>query len=219
MSGPKSVTANFASANKILNAPTLVEPSNNATGQPASVTLKWQDTNSSPQELKYKVRIKKAGGLYSNITLAANTIQYIKSGLTLSKVYYWNVQAVGNGTTTKTSAWANGGVDFKFTVAPPVTLNVPTLVAPTNNATGQPKTLTLQWLDTNSSPQEVSYKIRIKPAGGAYTNYTVAVNTVSFLKSGLAGNKVYYWSVQAKGNGISIKDSVFPADWRFTTIQ
>jgi phenylacetate-coenzyme A ligase PaaK-like adenylate-forming protein len=113
MTGPMSITGNFASGSKLL-APVLVQPSNGATGQPTSVTLTWQDKNSSPQELHYKVRIKPAGGAYKNYTLAANTTSYITATILASKTYYWNVQALGNGTTIKTSAWANGGVDFKF---------------------------------------------------------------------------------------------------------
>jgi len=113
MNGPMSITGNFASGSKLL-APVLVQPSNGATGQPTSVTLTWKDTNSSPQELHYKVRIKPTGGAYKNYTLAANTTSYITATLLANKTYYWNVQALGNGTTIKTSAWANGGVDFKF---------------------------------------------------------------------------------------------------------
>jgi uncharacterized repeat protein (TIGR02543 family) len=218
LSGPKSVTANFVMG-KTLLAPILTTPGNSSIGQPATITLSWQDTNSSPQEMKYKVRVKLAGGAYQYFNLAANATSFAKSGLTPGKLYYWNVQALGTGTTTNNSQWANGGVDFKFTVQPPVTLNVPTLTAPATGATGQPTSLTLQWLDTNNSPQESSYRIRIKPAGGTYASYTVAADTVSFLKSGLARNKVYYWSVQAKGNGTTIKDSAFSADWKFTTAK
>jgi len=87
---------------------------------------------------------------------------------------------------------------------------MPTLADPRNYATGQPTTVTLNWVDTNT--QELSYRIRIKPAGGAYAYITVAANTVSHIKSGLALNKTYYWSVQAKGNGTSIKDSAFPCE-------
>jgi uncharacterized repeat protein (TIGR01451 family) len=206
-------------AQKLLLAPILLTPANNAAGQPTSVTLKWQDTNENPEEVKYKVRIKKQGGAYANYTVNKDVVQYIKSGLTLGKVYYWNVQAVGNGTSSKTSAWANGGVDFQFTVVPPVTLIAPTLVAPGNEASNIPLSIQLQWQDANSSPNEVKYKVRFKVAGGAYSNYTLAANTTTYTKSGLAKNKTYYWSVQAIGNGTSIKNSVWPADRTFTTIK
>jgi uncharacterized repeat protein (TIGR02543 family) len=214
MNGPKNVTANFSSG-KALLAPILALPCNGVTGQPFTVTLTWQDPNSSPQELKYKVRIKKAGGAYQNYTLAANTTSFVKSGLAPGKTYYWNVEALGNGTSIKNSPWANGGVDFKFTTMPPVTLTMPTLLGPANGSTGQPTTITLSWADTNT--QELAYKVRIKKAGGTYAFIKVAANTVSLLRSGLARNKTYYWSVQALGKGTSIKNSAWPADWKFTT--
>jgi uncharacterized repeat protein (TIGR03803 family) len=203
----------------VLFSPSLQEPPNNATGQPATVTFKWKDTNSIAQEKNYKIRLKKAGGAYANYTVAANSTSFTKSGLTPGGTYYWNVQAVGNGTSTRTSAWANGGVDFKFTVAPPVTLNAPVLVNPADSAIDQPLSLPLEWQDTNSSPQELNYKVRIKPAGGTYSIVTLAPGSIAYTKSGLAKNKTYYWSVQAVGNGTSLLNSVWPADFRFTTIK
>ncbi len=212
-----SATSNINTAQtKNLLPPILLEPAYDVTGLPTTVTLQWQDTNNTPQEVKYKVRIKKAGGSYVNYTLAANTVQYIKTGLALGKVYYWNVQAVGNGTTSKTSAWGDNGIDYKFTVAPPVTLKAPTLTSPANGATGQPTSVSLQWTDTNSSPDELHYKVRFKVAGGLYTTVTLDPGTTSLLKTGLKSGKTYCWSVQAIGNGTSIKNSVWPADFKFT---
>ncbi len=217
-SGNDSATSTITTAStKNLLPPILSTPASGTTGVASPVSLKWMDTNNSPQEIKYKVRLKKAGGAYVNYTLAAGTVQYIKSGLALGKVYYWNVQAVGNGTTIRTSAWANGGVDFKFTVAPPVTLTAPTLIDPANGATGQPLSLTLQWTDPNSSPNELHYKVRFKLAGGLYAVTTLGPDVTSLLKTGLKAGKTYYWSVMALGNGTSVKNSVWPADSRFTT--
>jgi len=98
-----------------LNAPTLTSPANGATGQTLSVTLKWQDTNSNPQEKGYQIRIKPAGGTYQNFTRARDATSYLKSGLAKGKTYSWNVRAKGNGTSTKDSSWANAGTDWKFT--------------------------------------------------------------------------------------------------------
>jgi hypothetical protein len=39
------------------------------------------------------------------------------------------------------------------------------------------------------------------------------------VKSGLAKGKTYCWSVQAVGNGTSIKNSAWPADRKFATIK
>ncbi len=50
----------------------------------------------------------------------------------------------------------------------------------------------------------------LKAAGGAYQNYTVAANSISFIKSGLALNKTYCWNVMAVGNGTTIKNRLGP---------
>jgi hypothetical protein len=117
------IVANYASLyaawKYFLRPPTLNAPANGAVGQPTTVTLSWRDTNdpSGPQELKYRIRIKPAGGAYAVINVAANSVIYVKSGLARNKTYFWNVQAVGNGTTVLNSDWANVGVDWKFTTA------------------------------------------------------------------------------------------------------
>ena len=196
--------------------PVLLTPASSATNQPSAMTFKWADTNGNPQEVKYKLRLKKQGGSYVNTTLAQNTTQYTKSGLAAGKVYSWNVMAVGNGTSIKNSAWANGGIDYSFTVAPPVTLTAPTLNSPANGATGQPLSVTLKWSDPNTA--ELHYKVRFKIAGGAYTITTLGPGVTELVKSGLKSGKTYYWSVMALGNGTSIKNSVWPADSHFSTI-
>jgi hypothetical protein len=114
------IVANYATTSAgqkyLLFPPQLVSPSNGATGLSTSVIIAWQDTNSNPQEVKYKLRIKIVGGTYSVVTLPQNATAYLKSGLKPGKTYQWNVMAVGNGTKILNSTWANGGVDFRFTV-------------------------------------------------------------------------------------------------------
>ena len=200
---------------KQLVPPILADPASGQTDLTSPVKMRWEDTNGNPQEVKYKLRLKKQGGSYVNTTLPQNSYQFSKSGLALGKTYYWNVQAVGNGTSSTTSAWANGGVDFSFTMAPPVTLIAPTLTQPANNAAGQPSTVTLKWTDPNSN--ELHYKVRFKVAGGAYTVTTLGPDFTGLVKTGLKAGKTYYWSVMAVGNGTTIKSSAWPADFKFTT--
>ena len=200
-----------------LLVPVLLSPAAGSTGAPTSVSLKWRDTNSSPDEMKYRVRIKKAGGAYASILVPADTPILTRPGLTPGKTYFWNVMAVGNGTSIKNSPWANGGVDWSFTVAPSATLNPPTLLAPTNGAAGLPSSLTLQWLDTNSDPDERYYQLRIKPEGGTYKTMTLAPGTIAVYQAGLKPGTAYSWSVRAVGNGVSTKTSTWPADFKFTT--
>jgi uncharacterized repeat protein (TIGR02543 family) len=110
MNGNKSVTANFA---KVLNTPNLVYPANEAHNQPANLSLTWTDTNSSPQENGYKVRIRPLGGSYTEYSATQDDTSYPLSGLIAGVTYYWSVKAVGNGTSTLDSAYP---ADRSFTV-------------------------------------------------------------------------------------------------------
>ena len=95
-------------------------------------------------------------------------------------------------------------------------LNPPNLSSPSNGAANQATSVTFQWADTNTSPNESGCKLRIKPAGGSYTEYTLAADATSYPLSGLSYGTTYLWSVQAVGNG-SVTDSTWPADWTFST--
>jgi hypothetical protein len=204
----------------VLFAPVLSSPASGSVNQPTSLTLRWIDTNSNPQETKYQIRIKPAGGAYSNFAAAKDATSYLLKGRSPNKTYSWNVKAVGNGTTVGDSPWANGGVDWTFTTAAPVKLNAPVLVSPANGATDQPLSVTLRWTDTNSSPQEVGYQVRFKPAGGAYKTYNVGQNVAQLVRSGLLKNKVYSWNVRATGDGKGLLTSAWAnggVDWKFTT--
>jgi len=116
VNGTKSITGHFVPG-KTLLPPILVGPSNGAIVPPLSNTLTWVDTNSSPQELHYKVRIKRASGAYKYYVLDANTTSEIISGLMSGKTYWGKVKALGIVTKVLNSPWANKGVDFKFKVA------------------------------------------------------------------------------------------------------
>ena len=219
--GSWSGTWSFTTVGQRLSAPTLSSPSNGASEQPYSLSLQWVDTNSAPQEQGYRVRMKPEGGSYSTNSVGQNVTSYAVSGLLPYTKYYWNVQAVGNGTSTLDSLWANGEVDWTFTTVGQ-RLSAPTLSSPSNGASEQPYSLSLQWVDTNSAPQEQGYRVRIKPEGESYSNYTTGQNATSYPVSGLLLYTKYYWNVQAVGNGSSTLDSDWAnggTDWSFTTIH
>ena len=96
--------------------PKLSSPANGATNIPRTATLYWEDTNTEPQELKYQIRIKPAGGTYTIYSVTANSTAFIKSGLVRGQTYYWNARAIGNGKDLANSTWANNGANWKFTV-------------------------------------------------------------------------------------------------------
>ena len=113
------------------------------------------------------------------------------------------------------------GIDIAFTtLTAPGTLKAPVLLTPSNGATGQPTVINLTWRDTNVSPAEAGYKIRIKPSGGTYTNYTVGQNIESYKLSRLLTKTQYFWNVKALGNNDGIADSPWSnsgKDRTFTT--
>jgi hypothetical protein len=136
-----------------LNSPTLAAPSDGASGQATTVNLQWKDTNSAPEDQGYRVRIRPSGGSYSNYSTAPNAISYPLSGLSSNTTYYWNVQAVGNGTSTLDSAWANSGNDWTFTTVCP-TLGAPSLISPSGSEVSM--TPALDWGDvTGASTYDV----------------------------------------------------------------
>ncbi|MBM3312482.1 MAG: VCBS repeat-containing protein, partial [Candidatus Aminicenantes bacterium] len=116
----------------------MVSPANGVSGQTPPVNLQWQDTNTSPQESGYNVRIRPSGGAYSYYSAAANVTFYAPPGLLAGRTYSWNVQAVGNGTITNDSAWANGGADWAFTTAAGETISTPN--GPSGPTTGSKHT-------------------------------------------------------------------------------
>lgn len=205
-----------------LNPPALSSPSDGEINQPTDATLHWIDTNASPQETGYRVRIRSSGGSYSYFEVAQDSTSYAPA-LTYGTTYYWNVQAMGNGGSTSDSGWANSGIDWSFVTSDDATivLNAPILIAPADGASNQPISVALQWSDTNSSPQESGYRVRIKPSGGNYSNYTTAQDGTLYTAA-LLPETTYYWNVQAMGDGVSTSDSAWAnagTDWSLTTMS
>jgi hypothetical protein len=104
-----------ATASETLKAPVLKTPSNGATGQRTAITLSWRDTNVSPKEAGYRIRIKPNGGTYAYHTVGRNIGSIKISGLLTKKQYFWNVKALGDNDGIADSPWSNSGKDNVFT--------------------------------------------------------------------------------------------------------
>jgi hypothetical protein len=76
--------------------------------------LRWQDTNSDPQEVRYDIRIKPKGGRYVIHPSGPNAVEYMAGNLKNNTIYHWNIRAKGDRKTTLNSAWANSGKDGIF---------------------------------------------------------------------------------------------------------
>jgi hypothetical protein len=128
--------------------------------------------------------------------------------------YVSSLTGLNQNTTYHVRAYATNSVgtgygsDIAFTtLTAPGTLEAPVLLTPNDGATGQPTDITLSWRDTNVSPAEAGYRIRIKPYGGTYTHYNVGQNIESKTISGLLTKTQYLWNVRAEGDNDGIADS------------
>jgi hypothetical protein len=174
-------------------------------GASGEVVLTWTDTNSSPNEVGYKIYWNAINDFASAgvvTTTAANVTTYTKTGLGSGTWYFW-IKAVGDGTTTTDSDTTSAS----STAGTGTALNAPTGVT---LGTATSSTQPLTWTDTNSSPNENGYKVYYNTAnnfGTASLATTTAANATSYTVTGLTASTTYYYWVVAAGNGTTTSDS------------
>lgn len=124
-------------------------------------------------------------------------------------VYYWRVNASNSG---GTGPWSTTWNFRTVPSAPPP----PTLVSPSNGATGISLTPTLQWSD---SPGATSYQVQVATNtnfNSPVVDHTTGVSEYEIPPGRLIGNTVYYWRVRAHNEG---GYSDWSAVWHFQTLQ
>ncbi|MCD4657980.1 MAG: fibronectin type III domain-containing protein [Planctomycetes bacterium] len=187
----------------------LTSPPNNATAQPTTITFQWQQPLGSPT--KYQLQVSTNNGfsstLYDNNNIASTSIQL--SGFSYSTTYYWRVRAANF------LAWGAWSVIWNLeTIIPPGQV---TLSSPSNNATAQPLTITLQWQQPSTGTSPFNYHLQVSTNSGfsttVYDNNNIA--TTSIQLSVFSYSTTYYWRIRANNAaGWGIYSSV----WQFTTI-
>jgi hypothetical protein len=218
------VTAEAKETSMALTGFVKVSPANNATGQPVSLTLRWNGAPSNPYGFGkyYKYCYYTSGGI-CEFNGGLYTTQYNISGLAKGTTYYWQIQVVycKNATCTlKEKHEADNGQVWSFKTGgtqPPGSF---AKLAPINNAID----ITSRTLSWNSSPGATSYQYCISPnindnncvflGGwkdvGNVTSYTLP-NDPKFIW----GN-TYYWQIRASnGGGTTLADAGIW--WTFTT--
>ena len=179
-------------------------PSNGATGQSATPTLKW---GASAGTTRYEYCYGKTKPC-SNWTTNGTATSKVLSNLAANTTYYWNVRAVNaNGTT-----YANASTtDWSFKTGPNPGAFVKS--APSNGATGQLATPTLKW---GASSGATSYQYCYSKTNPC-TAWLSAGKSTSKALSGLTANTTYYWNVRAvNANGTTYSNGS-TADWHFKT--
>jgi hypothetical protein len=186
-------------------APVLVLPANDATGVPTSLTLCW---NTVSQASTYRAQIA-SDSLFSSILKDSTDISDTLLSLTSlanNITYYWRVLAQNaGGSSDWSSVWS-----FTTMIAAPV---APVLVAPSDDATGVPISLSLYW---NTVNQATTYQAQIA-SDSLFTDILkdsagIADTTLSL--TNLANDAQCYWRVLAQNAGGASDWSVV---WSFTT--
>jgi len=186
-------------------APTLLSPANGTIELSFSPTLSW---NTSPSATSYTLQLSTNSSFTSyvyNQTNLINNSQQI-SGLLPFTEYFWKVSAANSfGTSAFSTVWS-----FTATGIAPL---APTLLLPSDGATNQSLTPTLNW---NASIDATSYTLQVSTSS-SFTSYVFNQNylpSTAQQLSGLTPFTNYYWHVSATN---SYGTSTYSNIWSFTT--
>jgi|GEM_PF-6252635 len=206
---PWSSVWSFTTTMPQLPAPSLVSPPNDTTTLPTNITFAWNAVQNADH---YHIQIATTP-LFdtlivddSSLTIPAKQID----SLSPNQIYFWRVSAKDS---TTNGQWSSTRV-VKTSSKPASTLAAPSLVSPTNGATNQSTTLTLQWSSVSGA---TSYSVEVA-TDAAFTNIIVnqsGLANTSYQASGLAKGTTYYWRAGATN---VILFSGWSNVWSFTTI-
>jgi fibronectin type 3 domain-containing protein len=190
--GPWSATANFKTVSTKPPAPSLVSPSNGATGVSTSPTLEWQEiAGAQSYALEYTTDQQFRQNVTSeNVTRARVALR----GLNNNTVYYWRVNARTAG---GTSDWSSV---FHFTTVSAAPTAAPSIVSPASGSTNVPINATLMWTAVTGAKSysvELSDRQNMNSVLFSATDITATSHGVG----GLAGETKYYWRVRAENEG------------------
>ena len=164
-------------------------PANNATNQPATVTLTWA---ASTRATSYEYCIATSTAACPTWTSTGTSMTATHTSLVHNTTYYWQVRAINAAGTTNADSVSFG----QFTVVlPPAAFSMTT---PANNAVNQPTTVTLTWA---ASTRATSYEYCVALTQAACTNWKSTGTKTTVAVSGLAKAKSYFWQVRAKNTG------------------
>jgi hypothetical protein len=188
------------------SAPVLTLPVNGSLGQPLSTGLFWSKITGATT---YYIQVSIDTGFASLFLADSNLIDTSKSiaGLANSTVYYWRVRTKNAG---GVSGWSNVWNFTTIIAAPPV----PTLISPSNEATGQSLLPTLNWSSVTGA---TTYHFQLS-TDNTFATVLIedsALASTSKTPGGLANNTTYFWRVRTKNAGGT---SDWTPIWSFTTI-
>ena len=186
-----------------LSAPTLLNPQNQAVGQPIAGILNWSSvTDASGYKLMIATNQIFSPTIVNDSNILVNSYNY--SGLQKNQIYYWKVSGKNINNSGKWSSIWNFTTSF----------DAPTLIYPAQNSYAIPLSGTFTW---NAVSGANSYKIIVSINSNFSSPIINDSNIIgtSYAFNGLANNQKYYWKVR----GVSSNNmGDWSAIWNFTTI-
>lgn len=190
-------------------APSIIAPTNNATGVSLTPTIDWSDVSGADS---YQLQVSTNSG-FTNIivnleALAASQYTVPSGVLSSNTQYFWRVTALNE------FGYSVIGGPWSFTTVP-LPPAAPILTSPANNATGTSLTPLLDWNDVSGA---ATYNVQVSLNSGFTTtvlNQTGVTASQFTVASGLlANNTQYFWRIAAVNPGGT---SAWSTVWNFRT--
>ncbi|MBS1513809.1 MAG: T9SS type A sorting domain-containing protein [Bacteroidetes bacterium] len=192
-------------------APTLITPSNGATGVSTSPAFDWFDVAGATS---FRLQVSTNSGfapvLYDSANISLSQLNF-PAVLQNATTYYWRVSASNTAGTGQYST----SYSFTTSVAPPA---APTLFSPSNGAIGISLTPTMAWVAVSGA---TGYSIQIATDlnfNNVVYNANSATNIHAIPSGTLILNTLYFWRVRASNAG---GNGPYSAVWNFrsTTVN
>jgi len=175
--------------------PTLVLPSNGASGLSQNIQFTWTVNG---QADSVRLQLFEGGNIVINSKFPVSTTSYNSPELKYKTTYFWRMLAIKSGVS---SDWTDL---FSFTtMSAPVTLQAPLLISPPNNSVVYTLNPKLTWGDVQGAE---TYILQASNSSAFETFFQTSTNTTSFElpNSYTHDGFTYYWRVRAvKGNETS----------------
>ena len=197
----------FTTTVAVPEGPSLRTPNNGALNVPLTDTLIWMGAMSAWESIVQVSTSSAFTNVIVDKTVSLNGEGWVAvNGLLNSTTYYWRANQLF---TCEYSSWSS---TWSFTTVPP-SPGVPLLSSPTNSASNQPTTLTLNWGTVSGA---VTYALQLSTDSSFSTTIAnqTGLTTGSSIVGGLANNASYYWQVAATNPGGT---SSWSNIWSFTT--
>jgi len=182
-----------------LTAPVVAVASAGQTQLNVSVNV-----NASGVELYMSTTSEGTYTLYETLTASDLTASPV-TGLTQGTTRYFKAIALGDDTTTVDSTLS---IEYSGTTSTVTQLNAVTGLSSTPNS---PTQNTLNWTDTNTSPNETYFRVRRSVnsdmSGATILISTLAANSTQYVDTTASAGQLYYYDVMCVGDGSTTSDS------------